>query len=274
MTKIVVLVMISVNAMNLDRILGNSQPAEEKTQTGVSTILGATGRSRFIQKDQIRYLNNYGCWCNFDPNVKRHGHPVDKYDQACKTLHENYECIQMDAKARDLSNGCDLVNTDYNSALGNGGLSGLTIDRLTSECHEANENFCEARLCIVEGYFMQEFIKIAFQDFYFPDIEKFSAEKGFDRLESCKAIPEPSSARGSSFIAFGLENLVEHGSETETKPANETSIKSTEKKCCGDYPIRKPYKTLNGERKCCKGKTYNTFYFTCCSDGSLKNVCD
>merc|ERR1712062_418225 len=49
-------------------------------------------------------------------------------------------------------------------------------------------------------------------------------------------------------------------------------IKS-EKECCGSYPLRYPYKHLNGDRGCCGEKTYNTQMMMCCDDGSVKVVC-
>jgi len=36
--------------------------------------------------------------------------------------------------------------------------------------------------------------------------------------------------------------------------------------CCGDYPNRAPYRSDNGNRQCCKDKTYHTYYLECCND--------
>jgi len=44
------------------------------------------------------------------------------------------------------------------------------------------------------------------------------------------------------------------------------------KQCCGVYPYRKPYNT--NKMACCGTKTYNTAFYDCCSDMSLKVACD
>jgi len=36
--------------------------------------------------------------------------------------------------------------------------------------------------------------------------------------------------------------------------------------CCGDYPLRAPYRSDNGNRQCCVDKTYHTYYLECCNN--------
>ena len=40
----------------------------------------------------------------------------------------------------------------------------------------------------------------------------------------------------------------------------------TSKACCGEYPLRFPYKTNNGVRKCCGDKVYESEIWECCSN--------
>ena len=47
----------------------------------------------------------------------------------------------------------------------------------------------------------------------------------------------------------------------------------SEKICCGSYPVRFPFRTMNGERACCGEKTFNTQLLSCCEDGSVRPRC-
>lgn len=42
--------------------------------------------------------------------------------------------------------------------------------------------------------------------------------------------------------------------------------------CCGEYPKRFPFRTKNGKRDCCSGKTYDTRVLSCCMDGEMRPV--
>ena len=47
----------------------------------------------------------------------------------------------------------------------------------------------------------------------------------------------------------------------------------SERECCGDYPHRRPYKTLQGQHACCSGTVYSTIgNYQCCeqNDGSFE----
>ena len=47
----------------------------------------------------------------------------------------------------------------------------------------------------------------------------------------------------------------------------------SEKQCCGDFPVRRPYKTYDGSRACCGSSVYDATIKECCSDGSPKLQC-
>jgi len=209
--------------------------------------------SRSIESGDIRLLDNYGCWCNFENNGVRgirKGLPVDNFDQACKTLHEGYECINMDTNFQ-----CDLKNTVYKSAVGGGSTSPMNLDRLQFECEKSNkaanekdQQFaadgssldCKIKLCKVEGWFIQTIFKIVYREMVFPNRPKYAMAFGnFGREEVCKLPKNPG---------------------------------PTTRACCGDYPIRFPYRDTN--RGCCQGKTYNSITLQCCDDGSAKAFCE
>ena len=46
----------------------------------------------------------------------------------------------------------------------------------------------------------------------------------------------------------------------------------TTKACCGNYPYKFPYRTMDGERGCCGEKTYMTSKLQCCADSKLKQI--
>ena len=50
----------------------------------------------------------------------------------------------------------------------------------------------------------------------------------------------------------------------------------SDKKCCGQYPIRSPFKTLSfdQERDCCADQVYTKLYKVCCDDETLGSIGD
>ena len=96
---------------------------------------------------------------------------------------------------------------------------------------------CAQRVCIVEGAFVTKILDIFFHGAAFDD--SFKHSKGFDVENECQ-----------------ISNSV-----------------LGERRCCGDYPHRSPYRTMDGKRSCCHGKTFNTERYSCCRDGSISVVC-
>ena len=47
----------------------------------------------------------------------------------------------------------------------------------------------------------------------------------------------------------------------------------SEKLCCGQWPIRRPFKTYGGDRGCCGTSIYDTTVKRCCADGIPKLEC-
>jgi len=71
-----------------------------------------------------------------------------------------------------------------------------------------------------------------------------------------------------SFLAFletgGSLNIFEPPFECVTKKGGAYSAKA----CCGEYPDRFPYKTMDGARGCCGQRTYSATTLECCDEGT------
>ena len=71
-------------------------------------------------------------------------------------------------------------------------------------------------------------------------------------------------------LSYKLDNNFDKESNCKIVGSNN---KTDEKKCCGDYPLRFPYRPNNGERGCCVDRTYPSSLMSCCVDGSVKFSC-
>lgn len=193
--------------------------------------------ARALKKTDLAVLQGYGCWCYFEEERGK-GQPVDNYDSQCKVLQDGYECLRLDAEKEQIA--CDIWTTDYIAAVGFGGLSSMSLERLKEECDTSNGiDTCQSRLCRVEGWFVQNILLLMFQKFEIPN-PSFQHQSGqFDPTSECVVRP-------------GIQS---------------------EKECCGEYPIRWPFKTQGGDRKCCQGRTFNAAINQCCLDGSTRPVC-
>jgi len=192
----------------------------------------------------IESINSYGCWCYFqDDHGKGKGTPANEVDNQCKILHDGYTCILMDAELE--GEECTPWDVQYNSASGLGLLANDDANNATLEdalrfkCKKVNKRSnCAARACMVENYFVVRMVRLFLHSVQF----------------------DPS-----------LKHDLGHFDPKVDCPTKE-GVKS-EKECCGEYPLRFPYKHLNGDRACCVDRTYNTNVLMCCDDGSVKIVC-
>jgi len=181
-------------------------------------------------------LDEYGCWCYFYDNVGRgKGSPVDEVDGFCKVLGEGYECAIRDSDAAN--EDCVPWEVPYQAGTGSG-------RALYDSCVQINggQN-CAARACAVELNFVENMIALLFSGSQI-DYPTYSHRNGFD----------PATDAGCP-----------------VKPGKKGS--SGAKDCCGAYPSRFPYKTLDGERGCCGARTYSTAFLNCCSPGKVKANC-
>lgn len=198
---------------------------------------------RSLKRLDLKLIENYGCWCYFEESDYRgRGQPVDEFDLQCKILQQGYECLQIDYDSLPELAGqtCDPETTEYVSSIGNGQFNHMSLESLKTECDLVNsENTCQAKLCKIEGYFLMRMLQLVLAEFKNPDLQKY------DRVQSYSFDPE-----------FMCE--VQH------------SDTFSERACCGDEPLRKAFKTFNGMRGCCSGRTFMTDFHVCCEDGSLK----
>lgn len=196
-------------------------------------------------------LNGYGCWCYFEENpngaTERTGigygksNPVNAYDSACKKLAGGYECVVADQAAQ--GSNCEPWTVPYTQPT----LSCLQSGQGATACCQAAGNSpgtCGFLACVVERDFVITFLDLQAQGVPL-NAATFGHVNGFDQAGSgcpvTKGVRNPTTA------------------------------------CCGQYPDRYPYKTLNGARQCCEasgvGITFMAAAWDCCSDGVGPNGC-
>ena len=195
-----------------------------------------TGAVENALEDLVSNHGGYGCWCYFYDDVGRgKGTPVDEIDSFCKTLNEGYECAIRDSEDEGLS--CIPWEVDYLPGLGVG-------QNLYKSCKELNsDDMCKTRACAIEGHFTNNLVAILLSG-NFMDYASFGHFDGFD-----------ASHDGGCPVKSGIKGV------------------SASKNCCGAYPLRFPYKNLDGERACCGTRTYNTQLLNCCENGQVKANC-
>jgi len=182
--------------------------------------------------------DGWGCWCFFDDDsYQGRGNPLNDVDAYCKVLQQGYECFEMDD-----GNTCqDPWDVPYTPV----DLQTVVNEDYETACQVANgRNNCAKRACIIESRFSDKIMK------YFNthgvggfDTSILHSDPAWDMHQSC---PIKVSANSGS----------QH------------------KQCCGEYPMRFPYKA-EGDRECCQvsGVTYDKGLFDCCADGSIELGC-
>lgn len=186
-------------------------------------------------------FTNYGCWCYMDEtHGKGRGPPVDEFDALCKELHHNYECLLMETAAG--TNGSCAVDpweVEYTTPMAVLlGIVNLDFDAVLAGCEsEFADDECKMNVCKTEiGFGVRQTI---LQNTAANRQDMYEHENGFMPLE---------------------------GDNCPIKDNSDTG--DNEKKCCGPYPNRFPYKTNGGDRGCCSTKTFDVNTLECCNDGS------
>lgn len=191
----------------------------------------------FFLDTYLQAIDGYGCWCNLEEEYyKGKGAPVNGIDGHCKALSLGYECIIMDGE--ESGSACNEpwavgLYIPHNVALTP---LGQTVAQQCTANNPADD--CKIRSCIVEG----TFVETVFADF----------------LNT--VVYDPNYKHGGGFF----------------EPADDCTIvggggPQSERKCCGDYPFRYPFKTYNDQRKCCGQKTYNSDNH-CCADENTNEL--
>lgn len=213
--------------------------------TGVARALG----NRNLVGSFLDDFNGYGCWCYLEENpngaVERTGigygksSPVNAYDALCKVLHGGYECIVADQASA--GQACEPWLVPYTIPAS----SCLNTNGAVTCCNQVNTpNSCAALACIVERQFVIDMFDVINQGIP-TNVPTFGHDNGFDQ------------AGAGCPITKGVRN-----------PTTA---------CCGVYPERYPFKTLNGARQCCESNgvavTFMAAAWDCCSDGVGPNGC-
>lgn len=183
-------------------------------------------------------LDGYGCWCYFDDQFTAgKSKPVDKLDGFCKDLLEGYQCAIMDSIA-EIDAGTLTASQQCVPWMTTYHAANLGSDNIVRECELRNRrNACGRHTCIIESTFMSNVFRYLLEGGRI--FTKNRHDRGFDVDASCPVQNGPNS----------------------------------EKLCCGEYPNRKPFKTLGGSRGCCKDRTYNMVFMQCCDDGTVSVTC-
>lgn len=178
-------------------------------------------------------INGYGCWCYFDKPVNRgHGQPIDNFDGYCKQLNEAYDCITME------TDGCDPLTVEYSW----GGTPFMTETGQLATCTMGNPtNACASSTCAVEALFLYRLMEL---------LKEYVVANG---------------ASPNSLLDMVDPALTHERGSFDTSQCSKHTGNTGEKSCCGDYPIRYPYRDQFGSRKCCGQKTYNSQSLDCCN---------
>lgn len=183
-------------------------------------------------------LSGYGCWCKWDGETfhkSGHGAVQDDLDQACKVLQHGYTCSLIDDETAEST--CDPMSQAYKEIPF--GLIGTEL----ATCTVNNfNNECAIQACTVEARFINRIYDMVITDFNSLASESFMHDN-FDISSECVV---------RSVVAPEF---------------------STERKCCGSYPERAPYFTMDGKNGCCDGKVFLASSFECCVDGSVRVTC-
>ena len=113
--------------------------------------------------------------------------------------------------------------------------SSLDDTTVYAACDTANGiNTCASRACAVESRFLRDVSMWSI--FNFLDLATYSHNQGtFNATDTCHVTVGSPSPRS----------------------------------CCGTYPTRFPYRTLDGGHDCCVDKIFNTATTDCCADGTI-----
>jgi len=179
--------------------------------------------------------DGFGCWCYFDDDsYQGRGNPLNDVDAMCKVLQQGYECFEMD----DGGSCIDPWDVPYARP----DLTTIVNEDYKTACEAINSgNNCATRACIIESRFSDHFLK-TFNNGWQPEATLLHSDASWDMHASCP-------------IKVSANTGVQH------------------KECCGEYPLRFPYKK-EGDRACCAGTTYDSGIFRCCNGETIEMVCE
>merc|ERR1712165_629129 len=210
-------------------------------------LWNALGQSNNVNEDDRKIIElftissvaNYGCWCRFGQYRPYKGPAQDVVDTACKTWHQNYDCLNIDFNA-DGTTPCDM-NTDYTDVITNINDPFDLATDYQAGCAAVNADACAAEACHVDAVFIR-------------DVVLFLADNTLNMTLSGW---------------YGFDGTICTGASAAGTTLNPPL---PAQQCCGAYPNRFPYRTQNGNRACCVDTTYNTLVLECCPTNVLNPV--
>ena len=222
-------------------------------------------RSKRSEIDSVfSAIDGYGCWCYFDDDLgQAKGEPVDSIDEKCKILRQGYQCATLDGELNEEDEVCVPWEVDFTPHYGG------DLENIYENCEVENpDNPCGARACAVEVNFIESILP----EFTTPGAinDDFKHENGFN-VTTC--IPEttttttttiaPTVASNVNVIKV-INNVVVITSATEAPATTEEPLPL--EMCCGEYPVRFKYETLEGDRECCGNSTFDATLHECCDE--------
>jgi hypothetical protein len=219
---------------------------------------------KIIELFTISSVANYGCWCRFGQYRPYKGPAQDVVDTACKTWHQNYDCLNIDYNA-DGTTPCNM-DTEYNDVI----ISisdpfDMATDYATA-CDTANPgDACASEACHVDAVFIREVVMFLADNTLNMTL---SGWYGFDGTV-CTGAP---AAAQTTLVPPAIETTAAPVVETTGAPETTLVPPVPATQCCGSYPARFPYKTQGGGRQCCVDTTYNPLLLECCATGALQPV--
>lgn len=181
---------------------------------------------------RVARLFAYGCWC-----LPRGGALFDtgRGDPVDMIDQQCYQMSRCESCLQmDFGISCDPTDKGYTFE----GIGGAGSSQTRLSCLDA-EGTCARAICECD-------INLA------KNIHEY-LESNYTRKYSSKEDPE------------------RHTFEENCKPMLRDLTKQVPDSCCGEYPNRFPFDSLQGSKSCCAGKTFLLDYFNCC-DGELKGI--
>lgn len=180
----------------------------------------------------------YGCWCLPDADhadfTPRFGKPVDEIDSACKRMAQCYDCAKSDH-----GESCDSSSVGYKYELHNDPNDPNNHWKNSIVCtDDPVKKGCKRSICECDKKLSEDLR----ENFGFWVQGHHQTQGDFD-TSMCQ---------------------VEHCTSGNCQARGPVE-------CCGDNTgPRFPYRSNNGQRKCCGNKTYDSTVQECCSDGDVR----
>jgi len=201
------------------------------------------------------FTDGYACWCTFDGVKKGKGIPEDELDQICRSLHQNYECMEQDTENNVVGACADKpwlvdysVTMNMYIKLFEVVTGTATEQEVFQECVNGNRGRpCAINVCKIEMAFSARFmIKMSTVPYNLALQHRGGGFNpnggGFDPLTQCQT--------------------------RQGQPGD--------RHCCGPaYPDKFVYRNpFGGTRSCCVDHTFDSAMLECCPDGISRAIGD